>query len=111
MVASVVSVVSVVIECRSSSAFAFLSLIDMRNLTSSLLELGTCGSLAGRTLFGWKEVMDGVDWVNFDDGDGPAEDVKVVGCAGAGESSGRRLRMTVFVVPLVSFPLDSFEAL
>uniref|UniRef100_A0A182VAI0 Uncharacterized protein n=1 Tax=Anopheles merus TaxID=30066 RepID=A0A182VAI0_ANOME len=100
MVASVVSVVSVVID-RSSSAFAFLSLIEMRNLTSSLLVLGTCGSLAGRmVLLGWKDAIVGLDWVSVvfevdvevevdvedDDDDDGVED-----------SSVRRLRMMVFV--------------
>uniref|UniRef100_A0A2M4CWV3 Uncharacterized protein n=1 Tax=Anopheles darlingi TaxID=43151 RepID=A0A2M4CWV3_ANODA len=41
IVASVASVVSVVVECMSSSVFIFLSLIDIKNLTSSLLEAGT----------------------------------------------------------------------
>uniref|UniRef100_A0A182TL08 Uncharacterized protein n=1 Tax=Anopheles melas TaxID=34690 RepID=A0A182TL08_9DIPT len=100
MVASVVSVVSVVID-RSSSAFAFLSLIEMRNLTSSLLVLGTCGSLAGRTvLLGWKDAIVGLDWVSvaFEVDVEVEVDVEDDDDAdGVEDSSVRRLRMMVFV--------------
>uniref|UniRef100_A0A182JFH4 Uncharacterized protein n=1 Tax=Anopheles atroparvus TaxID=41427 RepID=A0A182JFH4_ANOAO len=99
MVASVVSVVSVVID-RSSSAFAFLSLIEMRNFTSSLLELGTGGSP-----FGAKDVFEGLDM----DRVGLLEGAAV----GRVDVSSVRLRRTmVFVVPasLAAETLLSFAA-
>lgn len=100
MVASVVSVVSVVID-RSSSAFAFLSLIEMRNLTSSLLVLGTRGSLAGRmVLLGWNDAIVGLDWVSvaFEVDVEVEVDVEDDDDAdGVEDSSVRRLRMMVLV--------------